>query len=472
MIVPVILSGGSGTRLWPLSRQNYPKQFLKITGTHSLLQQTLLRVRDIPHTSRAIIVCNEAHYFISQEQAQEIACSANDFILEPVARNTAPAIAVACLQAQASTHSDPFMLVLPADHHFSNPSEFVRVIRDAVQYADNHMILFGIPPHEAKTGYGYIKATAAESSTIHTITHFVEKPSLSKAQEYLADGHYYWNSGMFLLRASVYLDELKKYASDIYEAAARSYQLATKNAHYIRLHPESFASCRSESIDYAVLEQSDRCKLVPLDAGWADLGCWSSVHAANQADENNNVIVGSVKQQDARNCLLHSEDRLLAIMGLQDCIVINTRDTVLVAHQSYAEKLKNMVNDLRVSHQHQLLEHPKVHRPWGHYETLAEGKGFKVKQIVVKAQQQLSLQSHQHRAEHWIVVAGQATVTCDQQEFLVRVNQSTYIPKGSKHRLANNHPEELHVIEIQSGDYLGEDDIVRYEDVYGRVTAI
>lgn len=469
MIIPVILSGGAGTRLWPLSRKTYPKQLLNLVGDHSLLQETALRLKSMPEVSAPILIGSEDHYFISVEQLQSIDVAPLDIILEPCGRNTAPAIAIAALNAIEKDHNDPILLVMPADHMISDVNAFHSAITVATQFAEEGKLLtFGIVPTSPRTGYGYIKAKSNAQMRVMPIEKFVEKPSLETAQSYLKEGGYFWNSGMFMFRAQTYLNELQKQAPDIYESCQAAYQSAVRGHEYIRLTEETFGACRDESIDYAVMEKTQNAVVVPLAAGWADMGDWTSIADVHDADSQGNVIKGDVVAEDVCNSYLYSEDRLLAAVGLDNHIVIETQDAVLVAHKSRCQDVKSIVQQLKEKSHKCAESHDKVYRPWGYYETLSLSTNFQVKHIMVKPGAKLSLQMHQHRAEHWVVVDGIAEVERGEETYVLTKNESTYIPLKCKHRLTNIGDKPLLVIEVQSGDYLGEDDIIRFSDIYGR----
>jgi len=479
----VLLSGGSGTRLWPLSREAFPKQFLPLTGAHSLLQATWLRVRDLPGVGAPLVVANEEHRFLVAEQLQALGVKAQALLLEPVGRNTAPAIAVAALQAMAdaargcsnaagagctgAADSDPLLLVLPSDHVIADEAAFRAAVLAALPAAEaGGLVTFGIVPDAPETGYGYIKAAAGQG--VRRIERFVEKPDLATAQEYLAAGDYFWNSGMFLLRASRYLEELQARAPHMLARCREALAGAHADLDFLRLDREAFAACPADSIDYAVMEKTDRGMVLPIAVGWSDLGSWSALAALGEHDAHGNCCRGDVLAVDTRNTLAWSERRLVALVGVQDMVVVDTDDALLVAHRDRVQDVKLVVTRLKQDERAHARLHRKVFRPWGSYDGIESGPGFQVKRITVKPGASLSLQMHHHRAEHWIIVKGSARVTCDENVFDLAANQSTFIPLGSKHRLQNLGSEMLELIEVQSGDYLGEDDIVRFEDVYGR----
>ncbi|WP_133128074.1 mannose-1-phosphate guanylyltransferase/mannose-6-phosphate isomerase [Legionella nagasakiensis] len=470
-LFPVILAGGSGTRLWPLSRKNFPKQFLRLQGKNSLLQQTMQRALSLPHRT-ILTVSNEAHYFLCQEQLQSFQSSVT-YLLEPCPRNTAPAIAVAAhyLVRHISRHA--MMLILPSDHWIADIFSWQKAMLQGVEVAASEPVLvtFGIKPSSAKTGYGYIEVIPSESKKSMLVQSFHEKPDMKTAEEFLAKGYYYWNSGMFVCRAQTYLNELQRHAPDIFQASEEAF-LAGQHGHdYLRLDAETFAQCRNESIDYAVMEKTSNAVMIPTNIQWSDLGCWSAVAEANQLDEHGNALHGKVIAKDSHNCLISSEDTLVTTLGIQDQIIVATTDAILVADKRYSQQVKDIVQALGENHAQLADEHLRVMRPWGYYEILAEGPAFKVKRLMVKPGAKLSLQMHEHRAEHWVIVGGTAEVINDEQTMELTVNQSTYIPQKTRHRLSNPGHEALYVIEVQSGHYLGEDDIIRFDDVYQRETS-
>ena len=470
LFFPVILAGGSGTRLWPLSRKNFPKQFLRLQGESSLLQQTMQRAITLPQ-AKTLIVSNEAHYFLCQEQLQAFATQIT-YLLEPCARNTAPAIASAAHYITTVAGRDAVMLILPSDHWIADDNAWLAAMLQGAQFAANEhaLVTFGIQPAGAKTGYGYIEAATSLAPNVLAVGSFREKPDVATAEGFIASGNYYWNSGMFVCRAGTYLDELQKYAPDIFDHSAHAVSKAQHQHDYLRLDSEAFAHCRDESIDYAVMEKTDKAAVIPVNMQWSDLGCWTAVAEANQLDENGNALHGKVIVKDSRNCLVSSEDTLVTTLGIQDQIIVVTADAVLVADKRYSQQVKEIVNSLGQEHGQLAHDHQRVSRPWGYYEVLAEGSTFKVKRLMVKPGAKLSLQMHQHRAEHWVVVGGEAEVVNDDQMMRLVSNQSTYIPKKTRHRLSNPGSEPLYVIEVQSGSYLGEDDITRFDDIYRRKT--
>lgn len=469
-IVPVIMAGGSGTRLWPLSRKLFPKQFLPLLGEASMLQETLSRL-DMQHdavtVSNPIIVCNDEHRFIVAEQLRANHRQANAIILEPVGRNTAPAVALAALEAQAQ-NDDSLLLVLAADHVIRNVTAFQEAVIKAAKLAEqNKLVTFGIVPRHPETGYGYIRS-GQEQDGAAKVEEFVEKPDLATAQSYVDQGCYFWNSGMFMFKASVYLDELKTYRPDIYEAVNKAYQGKSCDLDFTRLDENAFEACPDESIDYAIMEKTDGAMVVPLDAGWSDVGSWSSLWDEMQQDEQGNATRGDVVAHDSTNSLFFSDHKLIAAVGVENLVVVDTPDAVMVSTKDRVQDVKTIVNKLNSADRPEAIIHREVNRPWGAYDSIDIGERFQVKRITVKPGAKLSLQMHHHRAEHWIVVSGTALVTVGDKEIMLSENQSTYIPIGVTHRLENPGVLPLEMIEVQSGSYLGEDDIVRFEDNYGR----
>ena len=460
----VLLSGGSGTRLWPLSREAYPKQFLPLVGEDTMLQATWRRVAPVAGAA-PIVVAGEDHRFLVAEQLRQVGVAAASILLEPVGRNTAPAIAAAALQAMADG-DDPLLLVLPSDHVVRDAGAFRAAVQEASGAADaGALVTFGIVPTAPETGFGYIQAQAGEG--VRKVLRFVEKPDATTAQSYLDAGGYYWNSGMFLFRASRYLGELARFRADILDGARAAFDAARRDGDFIRLAADAFAATPAESIDYAVMERTDAAMVLPVDIGWNDVGSWSALWDVAERDAAGNAHHGDVIAVDSRNSYAWSR-RLVALVGVDDIVVVETDDAVLVARKDKVQQVKDVVAQLKQEQRSQAALHREVHRPWGSYDSIDTGPRFQVKRIKVKPGAQLSLQSHTQRAEHWIVVSGTARVTRDHDVFELHANQSTYIPIGAKHRLENPGSEVLELIEVQSGDYLGEDDIVRYEDVYGR----
>ena len=468
-IIPVILSGGSGSRLWPLSRAKRPKQFLGVTEKLSLFQLTLQRLNGLRGIQAPIIVSNQEHRFLVAEQCREAGITPEAILLEPFGRNTAPAIAVAAFHARKAGE-DPVMLVLPSDHIFTRPEAFKETAVLAAQAAEQgKLVTFGILPTQAGTGYGYLKmGKATEIDGVNQVAQFVEKPDSATAENYVASGKYFWNSGMFMFKASAYLDALAKYQPEMLKQCELAYTKAQLDLDFIRLDETAMTACPSDSVDYAVMEKTDKAAMVTLDAGWNDVGAWSAVWQVLPKDANGNALRGDVITQDANDCYVHADYRLVTLLGVKDLIVIETSDAILVADKNAAQDVKKIVNQLNDKKRSETELHREVHRPWGSFDSLGNGKNYRVKSIRVKPGGKLSLQYHHHRAEHWVVVAGTARVLINDKSQLVTANQSVYIPLGDKHMLENPGKEWLELIEVQSGSYLGEDDIVRLEDIYGR----
>lgn len=472
-MIPLILSGGSGSRLWPLSRKLYPKQFLPLTGSTTMFQQTLKRLA-LEGVGKPIVVCNEAHRFIVSEQLDAIDCSAQTILLEPFGRNTAPAVAIAAMHLLAEGR-DELLLVLPADHVIEDLHIFHTALGVARKAAEQgEMVLFGVPAERAETGYGYIKTSGEKSELaagILQVEQFVEKPDQATASAFVAQGDYFWNSGMFLFRCSRYLEELQRHDPDIYDTCQLALSRSKADMEFIRIDPGSFECCPDNSIDYAVMEKTNRACVVPLAAGWNDVGSWSALWDVQDKDNNGNCHSGDVVVHDSHNCLVHSQSKLVTMVGLDDVVVVETKDAVMIAHKDRVQDVKQLVNTLTAQGRTETQNHCQVYRPWGSYDAIDSGNRFQVKRIVVKPGASLSLQKHFHRAEHWIVVSGTAQVTCGEKSFLLWENQSTYIPIAAIHRLSNPGKIPLEIIEVQSGSYLGEDDIERFDDVYGRTDA-
>ena len=471
-IIPVILCGGSGTRLWPLSRDSYPKQFLQLLDRQSLFQATIERLRGITSAS-PLAVTNEKHRFLVAEQLREVDQKAQ-ILLEPMGRNTAPAIAAAAIRA-LQQGSSPMLLVLPSDHHIEQVDVFTEAVQTGARAAeDGKLVTFGIVPDRPETGYGYIQAETSplydEEQPVYAVNGFREKPDLHTAEKYLASGEYFWNSGMFLFRADRYLEELGNHAPEILASCQQAVDQGEADLDFFRLDKEAFGGCPADSIDYAVMEKTDAACMAPLDAGWNDVGAWSSLWdiSASDDDDNGNVIYGDVIAHDSSNCLIRSESRLVSTLGIKNLVIVETRDAVLVAERDAAQNVKEIVNELKNAGRNESTMHREVYRPWGKYDSVDAGGRFQVKRITVNPGATLSLQKHHHRAEHWIVVTGTAEVTCDDDIRILTENQSTFIPLGSVHRLRNPGRIPLELIEVQSGSYLGEDDIERFEDNYGR----
>ena len=487
MLIPVILSGGSGTRLWPLSREHYPKQFLPLVGEASMLQETVQRLAGL-EVGAPIVVCSEHHRFIVAEQLRQIGTTPSAIVLEPVGRNTAPAVAIGALlatQAAAAARlvghagqagstgaageaTDPVLLVLPADHLVKDVPAFHAAVRQGLAAARaGKLVTFGVVPTAPETGYGYIRRGKGRGPA-YPVAQFVEKPNATRAAEYLASGEHLWNSGMFMFRARRYLEELTAFAPAMLTECRAALAGAKADLDFTRLAAEPFARCPSDSIDYAVMEKTRDAVVVPLAAGWSDVGSWSALHESLPADAAGNVTRGDVIAEDSSGCYLYSSQRLVATVGLKDHVVVETKDAVLVAPISRVQDVKNLVARLKAAGRSESSQHREVYRPWGSYDSIDAGDRFQVKRLTVKPGATLSLQMHHHRAEHWVVVSGTARITCDDRVFLLAENESTYIPIGARHRIENPGKVPLHIVEVQSGTYLGEDDIVRYEDNYGR----
>ena len=475
-IVPVILSGGAGTRLWPLSREHYPKQLLALVGEQTMLQQTISRLDNMSNIQASLVVSNEGHRFLVAEQLRQLNKTPQAIILEPVGRNTAPALTLAAL-ALMKNDPDAVMLVMPADHVIQNNNAFQQAVVHGAELAEqNQLVTFGVVPTGPETGYGYIRKgapldvqTAGNTDAIaFRVSAFVEKPDKVKAKLYIDSGEYLWNSGIFMMRVSAWLQELARHRPDIAKACAQAYEQGKADADFYRVDKALFTQCPSDSIDYAVMEKTDCATVVPLDAGWSDVGAWPALWEVSARNADGNVMQGDVMAHQTRNTLLIAQHRFVAAVGLQDVIVVETADAVLVAHKDQAQDVKAIVSHLKDAKRIEHISHRKVYRPWGCYEGVDAGERFQVKRITVNPGAALSLQMHHHRAEHWIVVTGTARVTRGDEVFLLAENQSTYIPLGTKHRLENPGAMPLEMIEVQSGGYLGEDDIVRFEDKYNR----
>ncbi len=473
LFIPVILSGGSGSRLWPLSRALRPKQFLGVTDEKTLFQLTLDRLSGLISPIAPIVVANDDHRFLVAEQCKELGVTPRALLLEPLARNTAPAIAAAAVAA-SSDGEDPILLVLPSDHIFSDIPAFEAAVRQGLQAAERGaMVTFGIVPTRPETGFGYVRAVsvaeAANNDEARRVEAFVEKPSAERAKDYVLSGNYFWNSGMFMFRASVYLMELQRHCPKMLAAVQQAVVRAKSDLDFIRLDKEAFSQSPSDSIDYAVMEKTDQAVVVPLDAGWSDVGAWSAVWEVLPRDPQGNATRGDVVLESAKNSYVHAEYRLVTLLGVQDLVVVETSDAVLVAHKDHAQDVKKIVDSLKAQGRSEVQSHREVFRPWGAYDSIDHGPRYQVKRITVKPGARLSLQMHHHRAEHWVVVSGTARVVLGDKELLLAENQSVYIPVGEKHSLENPGKVDLELIEVQSGSYLGEDDIVRFEDKYGRV---
>jgi mannose-1-phosphate guanylyltransferase/mannose-6-phosphate isomerase len=468
-ITPVILSGGSGTRLWPLSRKQHPKQYLPLAGDNTMLQETILRLNGLDNLTDPIIVCNADHRFLVAEQCQQIGVKNPTILLEPVGRNTAPAIAAAALQS-LKTSDDTVLLVLSADHVIQDIDAFHEAIKIASNQAQEcKLAIFGIVPTDANTGYGYIKTPKGNIDGAYKVEEFVEKPDLETAHTYLEQGNYLWNSGMFMFKADLLIDELTTHSADIVKLVSDAVNNAIQDLDFIRLDKQAFESSPSDSIDYALMEKSDNVVVVPLDVGWSDVGSWSALYDIGTKDSQGNVIKGDVMTQDTTNTYINADQHLVIAIGLDNLIIIDTPDATFIASQDKAQEVKGIVEFLQVSGRCESTLHRKVYRPWGWYDSIESGEYFQVKRLCIKPGAKLSLQMHHKRAEHWVVVNGTATVTNGEQTFTLDKGESTYVPLGATHGLENQTNELLEIIEVQSGTYLGEDDIVRFKDIYGRI---
>ena len=465
-MIPIILSGGSGTRLWPLSRKMYPKQFLSLLHDQTMLQMTLSRLDGLEHTAPTV-VCNNEHRFIVAEQARQIGIEDLSIILEPFGKNTAPAIAVAAIHATGLAE-DPVLLVLSADHEIADEKAFHDAVKQALPLAEaGKLVTFGIAPKNAATGYGYIKRGEAEGNGF-VVDQFVEKPDPDTAEEYLATGEYYWNSGMFMFKAQAYLKELEKFKPDMVTNCRRAVGNIREDIGFLRLDPEAFGNCESDSIDYAVMEKTDLACVVPMDAGWSDIGSWASLWDQAKKDKAGNTTQGDVITTNTENSFVHAESRLVATVGIKDLVIVETHDVVLVADREQAQEVKQIVEQLKREQRAEENFHRIVYRPWGSFDSVDEGERYKVKRITVKPGARLSKQKHHHRAEHWVVVKGTARVFRNDEIFDLHENESVFIPVGATHYIENPGNIPLDIIEVQSGSYLGEDDIVRFDDIYGR----
>lgn len=465
---PVIIAGGNGTRLWPLSRSKYPKQFLALCGEQTMLQQTLSRLDGLACSS-PILICNTEHRFIVSEQMRQLAVTDATVILEPFGRNTAPAIALAAFEATAH-HEDPVLLVLSADHAINDSAAFHQAIKAGQQLAmQDRLVTFGVVPSYAETGYGYVKKGNALPDAGFAVASFVEKPDAATAQTYLQSGDYLWNSGMFMFKASVFLRELQQFRPDIYEACLVAWQQRQVQTDYVQIGAQPFAQCPDDSIDWAVMEKTSAACVIPLQAGWNDVGGFAALWDVNPKDAAGNVLPDTAYSVNSHNNYIHADQQLVALVGVEDLVVVSTKDALLVTTRAQSQHLKQVINQLKTDQRPELDLHREVYRPWGKYDSVDSGERFQVKRITVKPGAKLSVQMHHHRAEHWIVVSGTAKVTIDDKEMFVTENQSVYIPATSVHALENPGKVALELIEVQSGAYLGEDDIVRFEDRYGRV---
>ena len=465
---PVILSGGSGTRLWPMSRKLLPKQFLALLSRHTLLQETALRVRPMAGCEPPIVVCNDEQRFLAADQLRDIGVQPAPMILEPVGRNTAPAIAVAALAARERS-ADALLLVLPSDHTITRPEVFRRDAATALELASRgYLATFGIVPSAPETGFGYIERGAPLEGGACKVASFREKPDRATAEGFVASGRFLWNSGMFAFSAAKYLDELERLRPEMLAAVAKAYSKSARDLDFLRLEREAFAACPSDSIDYAVMEKTLDAVVVQSDPGWSDVGTWSALWGISPKDAGGNVAVGDVYLRDSGGCYIRSEKRHVAAIGLKDVVVVETEDALLVAARERSQDVKEAVANLDAKSRTEHVSHTRVHRPWGYYESVDSGERFQVKRLMVKPGHGLSLQLHRKRAEHWVVVKGRATVTRGEETVTLEENQSTFIPVGTKHRLQNQTDSPIFLIEVQSGSYLGEDDIERFDDRYGR----
>ena len=466
MIIPIILAGGSGTRLWPLSRKIHPKQFISLVNETSLFQDTLTRLPK--EALDPIVICNEDHRFLVAEQAREINVTLNSIILEPIGRNTAPAIALAAIKV-LNDFENPILIVLAADHKIENKSAFHDAIKIAHKLAENNkLVTFGIIPQSAETGYGYIEIEKKDKAEYFDIKSFVEKPNQKNAINFLNSGNYLWNSGMFMFNASIYLSELNKFEPEILTSCKKSLSNEFKDLEFIRIDKKEFCKSPNQSIDYAVMEKTNKAKVVPLDAGWSDVGSWDALMDSKIKDSLGNVVEGDVTLDQVKNSYLYSTNRLVAASNIADLIVIDTQDALLVTTRDNSLSIKNIVKKLKKNKRTEIENHRKVYKPWGYYDSIDTGYNFQVKRILVNPGAKLSLQKHLHRAEHWVVVSGVAKITCGKKIYNLEKNQSTYIPKGEIHRLENIESYPLEIIEVQTGNYLGEDDIIRLKDDYQR----
>ncbi len=469
MILPVILSGGSGTRLWPLSRKMHPKQLLPLINETSLLQDTINRLTVSSDISQGMVICNEEYRFLVAEQVTSTRLKQCDIILEPVGKNTAPAIALAAITALEG-EKDPVLLVLPADHVIENVEAFHEALAIGKQQAETGaFVTFGIVPDRPETGFGYIKADRrAGNSAAYPVERFVEKPDLEHAKQYVDDGGYYWNSGMFMFKASAYMSALQAFSPEIAEACQQACTKANRDMDFIRIGIDEFKHCPSDSIDYAIMEKVDNAVVIPVDIGWSDVGSWSALHDIGESDSDGNQLIGDVKSHTTRNCYVRSDAKLVTTLGVEDLIIVDTEDALMVANRHSVQSIKDIVGELSDENRDEVVLHKRVCRPWGCYQGIDASDRFQVKRITVNPGSILSLQMHHHRSEHWIIVNGTARVTRGDEEYVLSENESTYIPLGVKHRLENIGKIPLELIEVQTGSYLGEDDIVRFDDIYGR----
>ncbi|EHO2076461.1 mannose-1-phosphate guanylyltransferase/mannose-6-phosphate isomerase [Escherichia coli] len=470
MLLPVIMAGGTGSRLWPMSRELYPKQFLRLYGQRSMLQETVLRLDDVD-ARESVVICNQEHRFLVAEQLRQINKLSHNIILEPVGRNTAPAIALAALSA-IENGDDPILLVLAADHIINNKLAFHQAIKSAFKFAlQGRLVTFGIVPTGPETGYGYIHRGQEETldeQIAYQVSRFVEKPNKETAESYIASGEYYWNSGMFMFRAKKYLEELEKFRPDILDACKAAIQGCKESDEFIKVDRDLFIACPDESVDYAVMEKTTDAVVVGLDADWSDVGSWSALWEVSPKDDKGNVLTGDTFLHNANNCYINTDEKLIAAIGVDDLVIINTKDAVLVVNKDQVQDVKKVVEYLKANHRSEYKRHREIYRPWGRCDVVVQTERFNVNRITVKPGAAFSMQMHHHRTEHWVILSGTGEVTIKDQKFLLTENQSTFIPIGAQHRLENPGKIPLELLEIQSGSYLGDDDIIRIKDQYGR----
>ena len=470
MLLPVIMAGGTGSRLWPMSRELYPKQFLRLYGQRSMLQETVLRLDDVD-AREPVVICNQEHRFLVAEQLRQINKLSHNIILEPVGRNTAPAIALATLSA-IENGDDPILLVLAADHIINNKLAFHQAIKSAFKFAlQGRLVTFGIVPTGPETGYGYIHRGQEETldeQIAYQVSRFVEKPNKETAESYIASGEYYWNSGMFMFRAKKYLEELEKFRPDILDACKAAIQGCKESDEFIKVDRDLFIACPDESVDYAVMEKTTDAVVVGLDADWSDVGSWSALWEVSPKDDKGNVLTGDTFLHNANNCYINTDEKLIAAIGVDDLVIINTKDAVLVVNKDQVQDVKKVVEYLKANHRSEYKRHREIYRPWGRCDVVVQTERFNVNRITVKPGAAFSMQMHHHRTEHWVILSGTGEVTIKDQKFLLTENQSTFIPIGAQHRLENPGKIPLELLEIQSGSYLGDDDIIRIKDQYGR----
>ena len=470
MLLPVIMAGGTGSRLWPMSRELYPKQFLRLYGQRSMLQETVLRLDDVD-AREPVVICNQEHRFLVAEQLRQINKLSHNIILEPVGRNTAPAIALAALSANENG-DDTILLVLAADHIINNKLAFHQAIKSAFKFAlQGRLVTFGIVPTGPETGYGYIHRGQEETldeQIAYQVSRFVEKPNKETAESYIASGEYYWNSGMFMFRAKKYLEELEKFRPDILDACKAVIQGCKESDEFIKVDRDLFIACPDESVDYAVMEKTTDAVVVGLDADWSDVGSWSALWEVSPKDDKGNVLTGDTFLHNANNCYINTDEKLIAAIGVDDLVIINTKDAVLVVNKDQVQDVKKVVEYLKANHRSEYKRHREIYRPWGRCDVVVQTERFNVNRITVKPGAAFSMQMHHHRTEHWVILSGTGEVTIKDQKFLLTENQSTFIPIGAQHRLENPGKIPLELLEIQSGSYLGDDDIIRIKDQYGR----